>query len=48
MPFELWREVLLNDADLELARSSYARLSPEPYQPWIEVGLEAVLLAAHS
>jgi len=35
MPFELWREVL-NDADLELARSSYARLSPEPYQPWID------------
>jgi len=34
MPFELWR-VLLNDADLELARSSYA-LSPEPYQPWID------------
>jgi len=28
--------VLLNDADLELARSSYARLSPEPYQPWID------------
>jgi hypothetical protein len=36
MPFELWEEVLLNDADLELARSSYARLSPEPYQPWID------------
>ena len=36
MPFELWREVLLNDADLELARASYARLSPEPYQPWID------------
>jgi len=36
MPFELWREVLLNDADLELARSSYARLSPEPYQPFID------------
>jgi hypothetical protein len=36
MPFELWREALLNDADLELARSSYARLSPEPYQPWID------------
>jgi len=35
MPFER-REVLLNDADLELARSSYARLSPEPYQPWID------------
>jgi hypothetical protein len=36
MPFEMWREVLLNDADLELARSSYARLSPEPYQPWLD------------
>jgi len=35
MPFELWREAF-NDADLELARSSYARLSPEPYQPWID------------
>jgi len=35
MPFELG-EKLLNDADLELARSSYARLSPEPYQPWID------------
>ena len=36
LPFEMWREVLLNDADLELARSSYAQLSPEPYQPWID------------
>jgi hypothetical protein len=36
MPFELWREVLLNDADLELAQSSYARLSPQAYQPWID------------
>ena len=36
MPFELWREALLNDADLELARSSYARLSPQAYQPLID------------
>ncbi|BAZ08899.1 salicylate esterase [Calothrix sp. NIES-4071] len=36
MPFEVWREGFLNDADLELARSSYAQLSPEPYQPFIE------------
>ncbi|MGF1675249.1 MAG: alpha/beta fold hydrolase [Rivularia sp. (in: cyanobacteria)] len=36
LPFEMWRETFLNDADLELARSSYARLSPEPYQPWID------------
>ncbi|MBV9386071.1 MAG: hypothetical protein JOZ78_06555 [Chroococcidiopsidaceae cyanobacterium CP_BM_ER_R8_30] len=36
MPFELWRDAFVNDADLELARSSYAQLSPEPYQPSIE------------
>jgi pimeloyl-ACP methyl ester carboxylesterase len=36
MPFEIWREAFLNDADLELARSSYAQLSPEPYQPGID------------
>jgi pimeloyl-ACP methyl ester carboxylesterase len=36
MPFEVWREAFLNDADLELAKSSYAQLSPEPYQPWID------------
>ncbi|NJL41531.1 MAG: alpha/beta hydrolase [Leptolyngbyaceae cyanobacterium SM1_4_3] len=36
MPFEVWREVFLNDADLELARSSYAQLSPQAYQPFID------------
>jgi pimeloyl-ACP methyl ester carboxylesterase len=36
MPFEIWREAFLNDADLELAQSSYAQLSPEPYQPFID------------
>ena len=36
IPFEMWREAFLNDADLELARSSYARLSPQAYQPWID------------
>jgi pimeloyl-ACP methyl ester carboxylesterase len=36
MPFEIWREAFLNDADLELAKSSYAQLSSEPYQPWID------------
>jgi pimeloyl-ACP methyl ester carboxylesterase len=36
MPFEVWREAFLNDADLELARSSYAQLSPEPYQLFID------------
>lgn len=36
MPFEIWRETFLNDADLELAKFSYTQLSPEPYQPWID------------
>lgn len=35
LPFGIWRETFLNDADLELAQSSYAQLSPEPYQSWI-------------
>jgi hypothetical protein len=36
IPFEIWREAFINDADLELAKSSYAQLSPEPYQPFID------------
>jgi pimeloyl-ACP methyl ester carboxylesterase len=36
LPFDIWREAFINDADLELAKSSYAQLSPEPYQPWID------------
>ena len=31
-----WRETFLNDADLDLARSAYDKLSPEPYQQIIE------------
>jgi pimeloyl-ACP methyl ester carboxylesterase len=33
LPFPVWREVFINDADLELAQSSYAKLSPQPYRP---------------
>jgi hypothetical protein len=36
LPFEIWREAFINDADLKLAQSSYARLSPEPFQPSID------------
>jgi pimeloyl-ACP methyl ester carboxylesterase len=36
LPFDIWREAFINDADLELAKSSYAQLSPEPYQPLID------------
>ncbi|MBW4622671.1 MAG: alpha/beta hydrolase [Cyanosarcina radialis HA8281-LM2] len=36
IPFDIWREAFLNDADIELARCSYEQLSPEPYQPLID------------
>lgn len=33
IPFSIWRENFVNDADLETAKWTYAQLSPEPYQP---------------
>lgn len=33
LPFPVWRDAFINDADLELAQRTYAQLSPEPYQP---------------
>ena len=36
MPFPIWRESFMNDADLGLARGSYETLSPQPYQQIIE------------
>lgn len=35
-PFPVWREAFINDADLELAKAAYARLSPEPFQPFAD------------
>ena len=35
-PFELFREMFINDADLELAKETYEFLSPEPFQPIID------------
>ncbi len=36
LPFPIWREVFINDADLELAQSSYARLNPHPYRTFTD------------
>ena len=33
MPFPVWREGFINDADIELAQSSYEQLSSEPLEP---------------
>lgn len=32
LPFEVWREAFINDADLALAQSSFALLNPQPYK----------------
>lgn len=36
LPFEIWREAFINDADLALARSSYEQLNPHPYRTFTE------------
>ncbi|QXJ26982.1 alpha/beta hydrolase [Actinomadura graeca] len=36
LPFPIWRETFIQDADLELAKSAYEQLSPEPYRPFLE------------
>jgi len=32
LPFDLWRNTFINDADEEVARATYELLSPEPYR----------------
>jgi pimeloyl-ACP methyl ester carboxylesterase len=36
LPFQLWRENFINDADLATARWAYEQLSPEPFQQLLE------------
>ena len=36
LPFEIWREAFINDADLALARSAYERLNPHPYRTFTD------------
>lgn len=36
LPFPIWREVFINDADIELAKSSYAKLNPHPYRTFTD------------
>jgi pimeloyl-ACP methyl ester carboxylesterase len=36
MPFPIWRDAFINDADLETAERTYAMLTPEPFQPFID------------
>lgn len=36
MPFPVWREAFVNDADLATAQRTYELLTPEPYQPFVD------------
>jgi pimeloyl-ACP methyl ester carboxylesterase len=36
IPFEMWRDVFINDGDPDLVQRAYARLSSEPFGPWAQ------------
>lgn len=36
LPFPIWREAFINDADLKTAQDTYAQLSSEPFQPFVD------------
>jgi pimeloyl-ACP methyl ester carboxylesterase len=36
LPFEVWRETFINDADITLARSTYEQLNAQPYGTFTE------------
>jgi hypothetical protein len=44
LPFAIWREAFINDADLPLAQSAYAKLNPHPYRTFTDaIGLKQPL-----
>jgi pimeloyl-ACP methyl ester carboxylesterase len=36
VPFPVWRDGFINDADIELAQWTYEKLSPTPWQPFVD------------
>jgi pimeloyl-ACP methyl ester carboxylesterase len=46
LPYPIWREAFINDADAALAESSYARLNPHPYGTFTQPAELPVELAA--
>lgn len=36
LPFQIWREAFINDADLALAKESYARLNSHPFRTFTQ------------
>ncbi|MBT9443374.1 MAG: alpha/beta hydrolase, partial [Acidovorax sp.] len=46
LPYPIWREAFINDADEALAQSTYALLNPHPYRTFTEPAQLPVPLAA--
>lgn len=36
LPFPIWREAFINDADIQLAKSSFEKLNPHPYRTFTD------------
>jgi pimeloyl-ACP methyl ester carboxylesterase len=36
LPFVVWREAFINDADIDVARTAYASLNPHPYRTFTD------------
>lgn len=46
LPYPIWREAFINDADAALAESTYAKLNPHPYGTFMQPAALPVELAA--
>jgi pimeloyl-ACP methyl ester carboxylesterase len=46
LPYPIWREAFINDADAELAERAYAQLNPHPYKTFTDPVQLATELAA--
>jgi pimeloyl-ACP methyl ester carboxylesterase len=46
LPYPIWREAFINDADAELAEKAYAQLNPHPYRTFTEPASLPTELAA--
>jgi len=46
LPFPIWREAFINDADLALATSAYEKLNPHPYKTFTDKAVLKQPLAA--
>jgi len=46
LPYPIWREAFINDADAQLAESSYAKLNPHPYKTFTDKARLSQPLAA--